>query len=107
MMNSYTWQHMARLPSIDPNTRTIFICGYPNVGLSFKEADERLKKIGPNVPVGNLYSPWWELFWNAFWHPFNIILFVLAAFCFVADDRANGSIMVVMVIMSVSIRFYQ
>jgi nucleolar GTP-binding protein len=27
-------QHMARLPSIDPNARTIIICGYPNVGKS-------------------------------------------------------------------------
>lgn len=27
-------QHMARLPSIDPATRTILICGYPNVGKS-------------------------------------------------------------------------
>ncbi|KAI3840804.1 hypothetical protein MKX03_011596 [Papaver bracteatum] len=27
-------QHMARLPSIDPNTCTILICGYPNVGKS-------------------------------------------------------------------------
>ncbi|KAF5198825.1 Nucleolar gtp-binding protein [Thalictrum thalictroides] len=27
-------QHMARLPSIDPNTRSILICGYPNVGKS-------------------------------------------------------------------------
>ncbi|KAE8721042.1 Nucleolar GTP-binding protein 1 [Hibiscus syriacus] len=27
-------KHMARLPSIDPNTRTILICGYPNVGKS-------------------------------------------------------------------------
>ncbi|ONK70836.1 uncharacterized protein A4U43_C04F2030 [Asparagus officinalis] len=27
-------QHMARLPSIDPNERTILICGYPNVGKS-------------------------------------------------------------------------
>jgi len=27
-------QHMSRLPSIDPNTRTILICGYPNVGKS-------------------------------------------------------------------------
>jgi len=27
-------QHMARLPSIDPNTRAILICGYPNVGKS-------------------------------------------------------------------------
>ncbi|KAF3584030.1 hypothetical protein F2Q69_00026256 [Brassica cretica] len=27
-------QHMARLPSIDPNTRTLLICGCPNVGKS-------------------------------------------------------------------------
>ncbi|GMM36021.1 putative GTPase [Saccharomycopsis crataegensis] len=27
-------QHLGRLPSIDPNTRTIVICGYPNVGKS-------------------------------------------------------------------------
>ena len=26
--------HLARLPSIDPNTRTLLICGYPNVGKS-------------------------------------------------------------------------
>lgn len=27
-------QHLSRLPSIDPNTRTILICGFPNVGKS-------------------------------------------------------------------------
>jgi len=27
-------QHMSRLPSIDPNTRTLILCGYPNVGKS-------------------------------------------------------------------------
>jgi nucleolar GTP-binding protein len=27
-------QHLARMPSIDPNTRTLLICGYPNVGKS-------------------------------------------------------------------------
>jgi len=27
-------QHMSRLPSIDPNTRSILLCGYPNVGKS-------------------------------------------------------------------------
>lgn len=27
-------QHIGRLPSIDPNTRTLLICGYPNVGKS-------------------------------------------------------------------------
>ncbi|ORX66714.1 GTP binding protein 4 [Linderina pennispora] len=27
-------QHLARLPTIDPNTRTLIVCGYPNVGKS-------------------------------------------------------------------------
>lgn len=27
-------QHVSRLPSIDPNTRTLLLCGYPNVGKS-------------------------------------------------------------------------
>jgi nucleolar GTP-binding protein len=27
-------QHLGRLPSIDPNTRTLIVCGYPNVGKS-------------------------------------------------------------------------
>lgn len=27
-------QHMSRLPSIDPSTRTLLMCGYPNVGKS-------------------------------------------------------------------------
>eukprot|EP01133_Synstelium_polycarpum_P002277 gene2277-2582_t len=27
-------QHLARLPTIDPNTRTLLMCGYPNVGKS-------------------------------------------------------------------------
>ena len=27
-------QHISRLPAIDPNARTLLICGYPNVGKS-------------------------------------------------------------------------
>ncbi|KAL3121377.1 hypothetical protein niasHT_004961 [Heterodera trifolii] len=27
-------QHLSRLPSIDPNTRTLILCGFPNVGKS-------------------------------------------------------------------------
>nr|CAX69473.1 Nucleolar G-protein 1 [Schistosoma japonicum] len=29
-----TRQHMSRLPSIDPDTRTLILCGFPNVGKS-------------------------------------------------------------------------
>ena len=27
-------QHMSRLPAIEPTTRTLLVCGYPNVGKS-------------------------------------------------------------------------
>ena len=27
-------QHLSRLPSIDPSTRTLILCGFPNVGKS-------------------------------------------------------------------------
>lgn len=36
-------QHLARLPSIDPNTRTLLLCGFPNVGKS-----SFLNKVGEN-----------------------------------------------------------
>lgn len=37
-------QHLSRLPSIDPNTRTILVTGYPNVGKSsFMNSKSNLK----------------------------------------------------------------
>jgi nucleolar GTP-binding protein len=46
-------QHLSRLPSIDPNTRTIIICGFPNVGKSSfinkvkpDECNDELLKFG-------------------------------------------------------------
>ena len=34
-------QHMSRLPAIEPNTRTLLVCGYPNVGKSSFMNSER------------------------------------------------------------------
>lgn len=45
-------QHMGRLPSIDPNTRSLLVCGYPNVGKSSfmnkgeQEEEERRERGG-------------------------------------------------------------
>ena len=38
-------QHLGRLPSIDPNTRTLLICGYPNGWLSFQTINEAATDI--------------------------------------------------------------
>ncbi|XP_057491005.1 uncharacterized protein LOC130776814 [Actinidia eriantha] len=76
-------------------------------GLSFTEAERRLKENGPNVPVEYTFPSWWHLLWNAFFHPFNIILIVLSALSYLAFDGSNGCIMLVLVFISVSLRFYQ
>jgi nucleolar GTP-binding protein len=43
-------QHMSRLPSIDPNTRSVLLCGYPNVGKS--SMMNKLTKADVDVQVG-------------------------------------------------------
>jgi nucleolar GTP-binding protein len=37
-------QHLSRLPTIDPYTRTIIICGFPNVGKS-----SFINKVGETI----------------------------------------------------------
>lgn len=76
-------------------------------GLSFTEADRRLKENGPNVPVEYTSPSWSLLLWNALFHPFNVILIVLSILSYVTCDNLNGWIMLVLVFISVSLRFYQ
>ncbi|XP_068637890.1 uncharacterized protein [Aristolochia californica] len=76
-------------------------------GLSFKEAERRLQENGPNFPLNYTFPRWWQILRNAFFHPFNIILVVLAALSFITKDYGNGCIMLVLVFISVSLRFYQ
>jgi len=44
-------QHMGRLPSIDPNTRTLLVCGYPNVGKSSFMNKVRCTNVLPNAGI--------------------------------------------------------
>ncbi|XP_010266721.1 PREDICTED: uncharacterized protein LOC104604158 [Nelumbo nucifera] len=76
-------------------------------GLSFKEAERRLRENGPNVPVDYTFPRWWQLLWNAFFHPFNIILIVLSFLSYVSSDYPNGCIMLMLVFISVALRFFQ
>ncbi|KAG5136532.1 hypothetical protein JHK82_021263 [Glycine max] len=75
--------------------------------LSFTEADRRLRENGPNVPLEYSFPRWWHLLWNALFHPFIITLIVLSALSFITCDSPNGFIMLILVIISVTLRFYQ
>ncbi|KAL8167457.1 hypothetical protein V2J09_008956 [Rumex salicifolius] len=75
--------------------------------MSFQEAAHRLEDLGPNTPVEYTSTSWGLLLWSAFFHPFNIILIVLSALSYITSDNPNGCIMLVLVLISVSLRFYQ
>ncbi|GAB4847241.1 hypothetical protein Ancab_026282 [Ancistrocladus abbreviatus] len=76
-------------------------------GLSFTEAEKRLRENGLNDPVEYRSPSWWLLLWIAFFHPFNIILIVLSALSYLTSDSLNGCLMLVLVLISVPLRFYQ
>ncbi|OAY35775.1 hypothetical protein MANES_12G129300v8 [Manihot esculenta] len=76
-------------------------------GLSFTEAERRLKENGPNVPLEYTFPSWWHLLWAAFFHPFNIILIVLSTLSYITSDNPNGCILLILVLISVCLRFYQ
>ncbi|KAH1251014.1 Magnesium-transporting ATPase, P-type 1 [Glycine max] len=76
-------------------------------GLSFTEADRRLRENGPNVPLEYSFPRWWHLLWNSLFHPFIIILIVLSVLSFITCDSPNGFIMLILVFISVTLRFYQ
>ena len=63
-------QHLGRLPSIDPNTRTLLICGYPNVGKSsFLKSVTRadVDVSFSSRPISALFAGFLEiLLWTSF-----------------------------------------
>ncbi|XP_050899721.1 uncharacterized protein LOC127106476 isoform X1 [Lathyrus oleraceus] len=74
-------------------------------GLSFTEAERRLRENGPNVPLEYSFPNSWHLLWNALFHPFNMILIVLSSMSFIARDYPNGFIMFILLLISVVLRF--
>ncbi|KAJ7556152.1 hypothetical protein O6H91_05G071400 [Diphasiastrum complanatum] len=76
-------------------------------GLMTEDAQERLKQHGPNVLSTKLARRWYKILWNAFWHPFNVILLVLATISGATSDIATVIVMCLMVVLSVGVRFYQ
>ncbi|KAK3211230.1 hypothetical protein Dsin_015936 [Dipteronia sinensis] len=75
-------------------------------GLSFTEAERRLRENGPNVPLEYTFPSWWHFLWTAFFHPFNMILIFFSAISYITSDSPNGCIMLILVLISVCLRFY-
>jgi Mg2+-importing ATPase len=78
----------------------------PN-GLSEEEAAERLEVFGPNEVAQEARHTWLSRLWTAVRNPLVILLTVLATLSYATDDFAGGTVMVLMVLLGVMLRFVQ
>jgi len=77
------------------------------VGLTETEAAARLEKYGPNEVAHERKHEWLHRLWVAIRNPLVILLTVLATLSYLTDDFAGGTVMMVMVVLGVALRFIQ
>jgi Mg2+-importing ATPase len=76
-------------------------------GLTEEEADERLEVFGPNEVAREKQQSWLQRFYVATRNPLVILLTVLAILSFVTGDFRAGTVMLLMVVLGLSLRFVQ
>jgi Mg2+-importing ATPase len=76
-------------------------------GLTEAEAAERLQRYGPNEVASEEKHGWWHRLYTAARNPLVILLTVLAILSFATGDFRAGTVMLLMVILGLSLRFVQ
>lgn len=76
-------------------------------GLTDAEAGRRLEEVGPNVVVSEKNRGWFWRLLTAARNPLVILLVVLAGISFATGDARAGTVMALMVILGVTLRFVQ
>src|SRR5664279_5448888 len=76
-------------------------------GLSAAQAGTRLQQYGPNVLARDQRVGFPRLLWRAVINPLVILLAVLASVSFATGDPRAGSMMVLMIVLSVGLKLYQ
>ncbi|MCZ7637120.1 MAG: magnesium-translocating P-type ATPase [Verrucomicrobia bacterium] len=76
-------------------------------GLSEDDAAERLEVFGPNEVAQEARHTWRQRLYHAAINPLVILLTVLAILSFATGDATAGTIMMLMVVLGLSLRFIQ
>jgi Mg2+-importing ATPase len=76
-------------------------------GLTSDEAAARLEKHGPNAVAQEKQHGWFWRLGQACKNPLVILLAVLAIVAFATEDFRAGTVMVLMVVLGVSLKFVQ
>ncbi|KAI6112317.1 Mg-transporting ATPase [Pisolithus thermaeus] len=77
------------------------------LGLTEEAAAEILKQHGQNIPVAERPLAALSTLWTALWNPFNVLLTVLACVNIATQDVAMFVVMMVMVVASTGLRYWQ
>src|SRR6266699_3980469 len=81
--------------------------GASSAGLPETEAAQRLDKYGPNEVAYEKKHGWWHRLYTASRNPLVILLTVLAVLSFATGDFRAGTVMLLMVVLGLSLRFVQ
>src|SRR6266478_7461907 len=76
-------------------------------GITEAAAAARLEKYGPNEVASEEKHGWWHRLYSASRNPLVILLTILAVLSFATGDFRAGSVMLLMVILGLSLRFVQ
>ena len=83
------------------------LLGTSPAGLSDEEAAARLERYGPNEVAREKQESWLQRLYVACRNPLVILLTVLATLSYATGDFRAGSVMMLMVVLGVSLRFVQ
>src|SRR4029079_12077085 len=81
--------------------------GTSTAGLTEEEAARRLEEFGPNEVGREKHEGWVQRLYLAGRNPLVILLLVLAILSFATGDFRAGSVMLLMVVLGLSLRFVQ
>jgi Mg2+-importing ATPase len=76
-------------------------------GLNKEEVEARLKLNGRNEIVHEKHARWYLHLLKTFYNPFILLLIALACISFATDDAAGGTIVSIMVFVSIFLTFFQ
>src|SRR6202162_2609394 len=93
--------------SSKPSEQVFQMLGTTPNGLIDAEATERLEKYGPNEIAYEKKHSWWHYLYPASRHPLVILLTVLAILSYATGDFRAGTVMLLMVVLGLSLRFVQ
>jgi P-type Mg2+ transporter len=93
--------------SSKPAAEVLQMLGTTSAGLTETEAAERLTQYGPNEVASEEKHGWFHRLYTASRNPLVILLTVLAILSFATGDFRAGTVMLLMVVLGLSLRFVQ